>query len=341
MDDRSLRLDDAGRAHIAYGTRHLFHAVRDNGIWQVEQVDAAEHVGRYASLDLDAGGYAHISYRDNDQSALKYAYEDAGGWHIETVDNSADVGEYTSIAVDSDGYPHIIYQDRDNSALKYAYEDAAGWHIETADTGVGYPGMHGSLALDANNRPHISYRKLVEWPDSSSTQSLIYAYRDGDGWQRTILETSLAYYTSIALDNEGYPHISFYAWSESTLKYTYRDADGWHTETVSDSYPDGLYNSIAVNGETQLSFQGSLEYARRQPAGWAQELVEEGSSNGLFTSLALNAQGYPGISYFDDDADCVKYAYYTTSGPPATSTPTATPTPTCYTDIHANANPNT
>ena len=115
MTDRSLRLDAAGHAHIAYGGDYLYYARHDGVNWHYETVDNSPGVGAHASLILDGDGYPHISYHgDND---LKYACQDASGWHIETVDS--DGGRYTSLALNVDGYPHISYHGHDT--LKYAY----------------------------------------------------------------------------------------------------------------------------------------------------------------------------------------------------------------------------
>ena len=63
--------------------------------WQIETVDATADVGNHASLALDSSDHPHISYYDETNSDLKYAYQDAGGWHIETVDSAGAVtGSY-------------------------------------------------------------------------------------------------------------------------------------------------------------------------------------------------------------------------------------------------------
>ena len=84
-------------------------------------MDEVGSVGKYTSLGLDGRGYAHISYSDDGNQNLKYAYRDNTGWHIETVDDTGAVGKYTSLAVDSRGGIHIAYYDETNGALKYAH----------------------------------------------------------------------------------------------------------------------------------------------------------------------------------------------------------------------------
>ena len=47
------------------------------------------------------GDYPHISYYDETNADLKYAYRDASGWHIQTVDSEGSVGTSTSLALGS------------------------------------------------------------------------------------------------------------------------------------------------------------------------------------------------------------------------------------------------
>ncbi|MCD6493506.1 MAG: PKD domain-containing protein [Archaeoglobaceae archaeon] len=83
-------------------------------------------------------------------------------------------------------------------------------------------------------------------------------------------------YTSIALDSNGHPHISYYDDTNGDLLYSYKDSNGWHTEVV-DSYGDvGEYTSIALdsNDYPHISYHyfyinqyghvgyGSLKYAK-------------------------------------------------------------------------------
>ena len=169
MTNRSLRLDSAGRPHIAYGGDHLYYAWHDGEHWHQEIADDSPRVGEYASLALDGDGYPHISYHDRTNGDLKYAYLDASGWHTLTVDSQGVIGYtyYNSLALDEAGYPHISYCFIQNvnytydSDLKYAFQDAIGWHTQTVDW-VGFVGINSSLAVDRDGYPHISYQ---HWDD--------------------------------------------------------------------------------------------------------------------------------------------------------------------------------
>ena len=83
------------------------------------------------------------------------------GWYCITVDSSGDVNYFTSLALDSNNKVHISYYDYDNKRLKYATNALNGtcdngWYCTTVDSN-GDVGMTSSLALDSNNKVHISY----------------------------------------------------------------------------------------------------------------------------------------------------------------------------------------
>jgi PKD repeat protein len=77
-------------------------------------------VGWDTALALDSAGNPRISYFDDTNDDLKYAWKDGAGWHLETVDAAGKVGQFTSLALDGAGNPRISYHDRANGDLKFA-----------------------------------------------------------------------------------------------------------------------------------------------------------------------------------------------------------------------------
>jgi hypothetical protein len=290
--------------------------------WEIETVDSGGNVGKYTSLQLDSSGYPHISYFNDDSNDLMYAYLNASGWHTETADSGYVYG-YTSLALDGSDYPRASYYGSLYKGLKYAHKDAEGWHEETVTAvSVEYLiGKYSSLALDAEGYPHISYYKEYNYRGY-----LQYAYQDVSGWHKEIVEEpefSGRYpgmYTSLALDGDDYPHISYFHNSDMELKYAYQDASGWHTETVDSTGWVGKHTSLALDdsGYPHISYFDSthddLKYAHQDASGWHVETVDSAGDVGSCTSLALDAIGRPRISYRDFGNYDLKYAYLDASG---------------------------
>lgn len=208
----SLVLDANDRVHIGYGSPgDLKYAYQDSSGWHIEV--AALNSDDQISLALDENGYAHMSLYRTPEHDLVYVYQNLHGWNTEVVDSEGDVGLYSSLVLDENGYPHVSYYDQSTGKLKYAYQDASGWHIET----VGDGGFYTSLALDTAGYPHISYHKFAGYWFGN----LDYAYQDAIGWHIETVASGAWHNTSIALDQNDNPRISYYDNFSKDLKYVY------------------------------------------------------------------------------------------------------------------------
>jgi hypothetical protein len=156
---------------------------------------------------------------------------------------------------------------------------------------------------------------------------------DGPEWQFQIVDGSevppydVGQYSSIALDPQGIPHISYYDDVNGDLKYASQiaqgvdTADDWKVETVDSSGDVGRYTSLAIDayGIAHISYYdssyGDLKYTRQlTETGWFSETVDLSGDVGKYSSLALDAGGNPHISYYDFDLKDLKYAFFDGSG---------------------------
>jgi hypothetical protein len=272
----SLALDDDGFPVVSYygvsGDLRVVHCNDPScagGDDNIEIVDSVGDVGAYTSLELDASGFPVVSYFDGEIGALKVVHcNDANcagsDESIETVD-SGGVGAYTSLELDASGFPVISYRDYVNADLKVVHcndANCAGGDdsLEIVDS-VGDVGEYTSLALDANDYPVVSYYdatnedlKVAHCNDPNCAGS-------DDSLENLDSTGRRGLYTSLALDAEGFPVVSYYDGNNGALK-------------VARCYDPNCASAGYV----------TVDDTRKKV--------------GRFTSLALDAEGFPVISYF-------------------------------------------
>lgn len=277
----------------------------------VEVVDAANNVGFYSSIEVDAQGNPHIAYFDQSATRVRYAYKRGATWTIETPDPST-AGDYASLALDPQASPGISYFTGVSNDLKFARKSGTTWTVETADDGgAAQVGFFTSLAFDGQGNPGVTYYDLTNG-------NLKFARKSGGSWASETADGSandVGRYSSLALDAQGNPHVSYRDDTSLDLKYAWKAGGAWTTETVDGASSNvGQYTSIAVDpsGVVHVSYYdlaGDLKYAKRTGSGWTIEVADGGAANaGLWTSIALDAQGDPHITYQDNTTNDLMYA---------------------------------
>ena len=252
----SLAPDSADHPHISYfdaTNKDLKYATNGGAGWALTAIDPASNVGYYTSLALDGADHPHIAYFDVSASAVCYASFDGTTWHGDNVDLQG-MNDYISLAIDAADRPHIAY--RIPSGILHAYYDGLAWSFDTVYglasglagsrvlavgpggtaqllfsdftaatahlgvfSGVAWSeselpfgtnaGTNASLATDSSGLPHLSFYSMP---------GLQYARFDGSAWHRTELG-GWTLDTSLALDSNDKPRISYYNASDHTLRY--------------------------------------------------------------------------------------------------------------------------
>jgi hypothetical protein len=119
--------------------------------------------------------------------------------------------------------------------------------------------------LDSSGKSHISYQDY-------SNGSLKYASQTGAAWSIQVVDSSpgVGAYSSLALDSNDYPHISY------------------------------------QDGSDPLVYPG-LGYAEWNGTAWNTAIISSGAV-GFYTSLALDSAGNPHISYMNGKVGGLFYA---------------------------------
>jgi hypothetical protein len=161
--------------------------------------------------------------------------------------------------------------------------------------------------LDSSGNPHISYFDL-------SNGDLKYTAWTGSAWNTQTVDSGgtvggygyVGYYTSLALDSSGNPHISYYDSINGDLKYAAWTGSAWNIQTVDSTGDVGSFTSLALDssGNPHISYSEQtnayLTYAAWTGSAWNIQTVSSTSTGhafGDYCSLALDSSGNPHISY--------------------------------------------
>jgi hypothetical protein len=231
-------------------------------------------------------------------------------WPIEQVDAADGAAAQPALALDSAGQPYITYyfcyasQPRD-CELKLAHRTGAIWATSVVDAnpGLSGPSLGGpSIALDASNRPHISY-----YHHGASGSYIVYARWTGENWdsQRVDDADFVGPATSLAVDTTNKPHIAFYDRALDQIRYAEWTGSAWQIQIVAAGVGAGTELSLALDtaGNAHIVYWEHhppsfwLQYAVRATDGWRYVTVDKSDRSSVAPSLALDTSGNPHVSY--------------------------------------------
>ncbi len=233
-------------------------------------------------------------------------------WTTETVD--AEDKDFTdfyqrAIAIDGFDHPHIAYG---GNHLYYAHFSGIEWQYETVDNSQ-QVGGYASIAIDSNNKVHISYHDNTNYDLKYATDvsgSWVTSTIDSGGW--------VGYYTSIAIDSNNNVHISYYASLSYNLKYATDVSGSWVTSTIDSGYVDGR-TSIAIdsNNNVHISycdrtdyggyFKYYLNFATDVSGSWVTSTIDSEDNVGWDNSIAIDSNDNVHVSYHDSANGDLKY----------------------------------
>lgn len=127
-------------------------------------------------------------------------------------------------------------------------------------------------------------------------------------------------FTSIVLDANNYPHISYYDNVNQDLKYAHWDGIAWQIETVDTTGNVGYHTSIALDsqgrphisyGDASVNTDKDLKYAYWDGTSWQIQVVHTANDAGGRNSLVLDKNDYPHIGYCESiTATSANRVYY-------------------------------
>ena len=267
-----------------------------------EVVDSAGDVGLYTSIAVDAAGVIHISYRNQTNTALKYAKKSGGSWTVTQLDggigNSQGLG--TSIATlgsGATGKVGIAYFDASygNLVFKESTNGGASFGAAVVLDSTGDVGRNPSIAYDDLGNLGIAYwdATLV---NGLANGNLKFIERRGATWQTPLvldngfhtdpggtMDAVVGQYASLSYDHAG---------TENSPMITYHAADKSDFTKTSARYVERLRLDESPRG-TNLPLLMNLPSAGARWVGV--ELKNSGETTdpsytfGRFTSVFVDS----------------------------------------------------
>ena len=233
----SIAFDRQGVPHIAYNDGQvlasLYYASLNTttGEWEFSLIDDdgayTGDAGYSSSLKIDYGGHPHVAYISDDPWGLRYATSsDGANWTVTKLDELDRMNFFSrtytgvSLALDSRGYPHISYynqtvSDTTPSLIYYLSWNGTGWDRETVAFPLSKRDFTTSLAINAQDIPHIAYCDVAG-------KELIYATRwpSGDWSTQSVVQgPDLIRMPFLALDSSGRAGIAYYDLTSHALMF--------------------------------------------------------------------------------------------------------------------------
>ncbi len=215
---------------------------------------------------------------------------------------------------------HISYFSRPDADLKHAYMLSSGsaWTIETVDNDKGNSTTQQGVVVDSSGYARIAY---IATAAVGNYRELRHAYDGSDGWTIEVIDSGSTGLRdpSIAIDSNGYSHISYGTSSDGYLRYAYEDSGGWNTE-VANATNDNEDTSLALDSNDFAHIacheddNRDLRYVENTLGSWTAVTVDSSGITGRTPSIAISSDDFPYISYNDLTADDLNLAYKDAGG---------------------------
>jgi hypothetical protein len=280
---------------------------------------------------LDAAGNPVVSHlAANGDLLLTHCNDPAcggGGDVTNFVVNAVTADSNTSLALDANGFPVISYYDsfsKDPMLARCNDPNCAGGGeaINDVASTTNDDGEYSSLALDASGNPVISFYDTVD-----TTLKLVHCNNADCSGVQTIQTpdpslNDIGSYTSLALDGNGLPIISYYdatSHSIAVAHCNFSDCGGNQvqinpavvaTPAIVEQDSDLVLDSRGFPAISFLNTAGVAVALCADSDCTSANVVPLDTSAGAksFTSIAIDATGLPAVSYFGDATGVLKLA---------------------------------
>ena len=255
--------------------------------WDIVVVDSN---GMRPSVGVDSEGIPHIvyfKYRNgggipaHDSTIIMYATWNpaSGDYIVEPIVEGA-FHPQADLVFDRENHPHFVsHWHAPHGDAFHSMNDGSAWVHDPIPT-EGHDGFSVAIALDESDRPHVSFVDSANERDPNGP-GVEYAHHDGSGWISEPIGSGryLTHLTgtSIALDHEGNPAISYYDSAASGLMFGMEEGGIWSIEMIDANGDAGRSSSLQFDsdGSARMSYLvilsetvGVIRLATASAKGW-------------------------------------------------------------------------
>jgi hypothetical protein len=284
-----LSVDAKGNPHICYTPQELRYAYWDGRQWHQQTIAKGEGPVAYdCTIVMDAAGVPHMAWAQAETTDgtglyhIRHALLKDGVWMAKTIDFDGEGGKWNSMVLDAQGTPDLVYSAFPPGMLRHMRGDGARWKTQPGISPIDRTstlGMGNSLALTPEKGLALSfYEAPVQGLLGRRMSVLKFARQNGTSWSEETVDfvtppmAWVGFRSSLVLDHEGFPHISYE--DGGTLKHAYWDGKRWQIQVVAKrGIEPYLYSSMAIGPDDTLYISyrdptnGSLKVAVGHPEG--------------------------------------------------------------------------
>lgn len=234
---RGLRVDllveEGGDIHVAYEDYDAVkarYAKGKPGTWNIENIATKTAASYRSFLFFDSQSELRVffgrSFSDEEMFAntheLKKATRQDESWSVDSVTDELPVHGNRYATLDDDDAYHATFTVNFVRRLDYLKYDGTDWSVETigAEDGAEFvdpfdEGSYSAIDVDSQGKPHVAYHNSVE---------MRYARRIDGGWEIYPIDDTqpsldAPAVASLAVDDDGVPHIAFRSRGDHQLRY--------------------------------------------------------------------------------------------------------------------------
>jgi hypothetical protein len=221
-----IAYDNQGYPHIVYTTlpsKDVKYARWTGDGWSISTIETGfgSNDDVYPSIVIDPSNCIHIVYWDGTNSdQIVYHYINSSGGTTESIIQGSQYVYSSSICLTHNSIwdvfvPHVVWGSLYGLWYATLNPETEAWETSIIDVSM-WAGRGGcDIVTNGIGEFFVSYLDYNDY-------DIRFAYCDGGDWSTFLvdgIDTDISSGTSIALDNNGIPHISYYDQTNGDLKY--------------------------------------------------------------------------------------------------------------------------